>query len=573
MPLYQPQYSHSPSVKKLIDDSIPSRLASGDITVYDDSPESERIARDFMGWRTLASDPPYSIERIQELADTVRADGLEHVILVGQGGSTQAPMTITKLKALNSSDVRFTTLDMVSPVIVGKTLEKTDFSKTIVLIATKSGSTTETVALFRILWDAAKEQLGREPGDRFIAITDADSELERIAADRSFRACLLGEKDVGGRFSALSVFGLLPAALVGIDLAAFLEEAAETEAECTLDSSENPAIELAAFLYDHVNPLSARSFSYISPQPGRVFGLWIEQMIAESLGKDGRGIVPQIEIDQDLLDPPYPRRPVVVYRVKGYDRFDHTVQYLSELTPTIVYELTTEYDIGRHFILWEYATAFLGYLLRISPFDQPDVGLAKRYTKLVLSGELDTPYETPQERWYTYRVSESVERHLPDTGGPLALGQLMSALFSSTQPTDYVSVNAFLPFVEGRRDPMESIRHLIARDIAVPTSLNIGPRYLHSTGQLHKGGENTGVFLILSAEESPDIAIPGFDFTLGELAIGQAKGDFAALDERGRRVIHLHLVDNEPDTIWKIAGAVATAAARERRKVSFLLER
>ncbi len=551
------------ATQRLIAAEVPSRVHAKDATLYDFSEYALDSAAHFMGWTDLASNPPFPLDEIERFADDAIADGLDRVILLGEGGSSQAPMTITKLNNLRHEDIRFSTIDSLSPTYMHKVLSGIDFSRTIIIVSTKSGGTLETISLFKVLWQYVVDQLGdRRAGRRFVAITDPGSQLEELARDKHFRGIFLGEPSVGGRFSGLSVFGLVPSALAGLDIKEFCRRAAEVERSCSSNSENNPAVKLASFLYENCRPESANCFSYLSPQPGRVFGLWIEQMIAESLGKDGQGIVPHIEIDPALLNSPLPKHPAVIYHTSVDGTFSREITQIEKDVPTMTFWLEDPLDIGGHFVIWEYATAFLGYLMQVPPFDQPDVQSAKDCTKRAMAGDLPGNMRSLDVTWCTCEASSALEEAI---GTPDTLPELLDAFASVVAPDNWISVNAFLPFTGERRGPLEVIRHTLSRQIGVPTSFEVGPRYLHSTGQLQKGGVNNGVFLIISADpDDADIVVPDdkSDFTLGQIQAAQAQGDLSALSDKGRRALHLHLSDCSAETIWKLAHAIEEAGTR-----------
>ena len=305
-----------PSAKTLVKECVASRVHAKDATLYDFSEQAQACAERYMGWTDLASNPPYSLADIQAFVDSIIEQGLKTVVLIGQGGSTQAPMTITKYNKPDSSRIVFKTLDSDSPVRVRAILAEAKPETTLFVISSKSGGTIEPRLALRAVRDAVGDALPEEElVQHLVAITDPGSDLERQAREEGWAAVLPGEPSVGGRFSALSVFGLLPAALVGIDLEELLEHAVEAEQRCSEDAIDNPAIGLAAFLYD--NYLQGRNkFSFLTPKRGRVLGLWIEQLVAESLGKDGQGILPNIEIDSLLLTNDPGDRSVIMYQTK-----------------------------------------------------------------------------------------------------------------------------------------------------------------------------------------------------------------------------------------------------------------
>lgn len=562
------QGSYPPSLQVLVDGKVASRIKGKDSSLYAFSDEAEQCAREYMGWATLASEPPCPIEEIQQFASEQLESGLTSVVLIGQGGSTQAPMTLTKYNKPDSTRVTFKTLDSVSPVRVRAILSECDLHTTLVIQSSKSGGTIEPTLVMKAVRQILAETLDEdEVVKHLIAITDPGSDLEKRALEEGWLRVFSGEPTVGGRYSALSVFGLVPAALVGMDVAALIESAAEAEKVCSDDSIDNPAANLAAFLFDNCQK-GRDKFSFYTPKRGRVLGLWVEQLVAESLGKSGKGILPNIEVDSLVLSKDPGDRTIITYDTKtdlwdDRQNFSHALEFLDPAIPRMNFKVFNVGDLAAHFVMWEYAIAMVGHLMKICPFDQPDVAAAKkevlrilaegpRDPEFVVKGIADVPIGDVE-----VHVSEAVRSSM----GEETLESALRALFSSIVPGDYFSLNAFLPFTgEGRREAIEEMRHVIADRYTVPSCLEIGPRYLHSTGQLHKGGPNSGVFLILSAEEPRDIAIDDERASsLGELAKAQAMGDFSILSSRGRRCVHIHLPDNSAVSIRALVKAFKKA--------------
>lgn len=555
---------YPPSLQALVDGKVASRIREKDSSLYAFSSDAQDCAREYMGWATLASNPPFPIEEIQAFADEAIARGLKTVVLVGQGGSTQAPMTLTKYNKPDSSRITFKTLDSVSPVRVRTILSECDPATTLVLHSSKSGSTIEPTLVMKAVRQVLAESLpAEEIPNHLVAITDPGSELERRAREEGWAHVFSGEPTVGGRYSALSVFGLVPAALVGIDIKALIESAADAERLCSADDLDNPAANLAAFLYDNWER-GRDKFSFFTPKRGRVLGLWIEQLVAESLGKEGHGILPNIEVDSLILREDPHDRTVITYNTKTdlwdeRQNFSHALEFIDPAVPRMNFKVLDVADLAAHFVMWEYAIAMVGHLMSVCPFDQPDVAVAKKEVLRILSeGSRDPEFATSGVAGIPIgtvqvHVSDALRSDLKEETVDAAL----RVLFESIKPGDYVSLNAFLPFTgEGRREAIEEMRHSMAECFGVPACLEIGPRYLHSTGQLHKGGPNTGVFLILSADEPKDITIDDNRAnSLGTLAKAQALGDFAILSERGRRCVHLHLPDNSAVSIRALVKA------------------
>ena len=550
-----------PSAKTLVKECVASRLQAKDATLYDFSEEAQECAQNFMGWADLASNPPYPLHEIQSFADSMIAQGLKWVVLIGQGGSTQAPMTITKYNKPDSSQVQFRTIDSDSPVRMRAILAEIDPRKTLFIISSKSGGTIEPRLALRAVRDQLADAISpEEMVQHLVAITDPGSALEAQAREEGWAAVFSGEPTVGGRFSALSVFGLLPAALVGIDLQEYMARAAEAERACSEDAIDNPAIGLASFLYDNYTQ-GRNKFCFLTQKRGRVLGLWIEQLVAESVGKNGQGILPNIEVDTLLLKKDPGDRSVVMYQTKNdlWDErrnFEMGLSYIDPSIPRAAYKIDTVYDLPEHFIMWEYAVAMCGYLMKICPFDQPDVASAKAVVLDILrDGQPEPDYV--QDFIDDVHMGEVEVRQASCFKDCKDVRSSLRALLGSIQPGDFFALNAFLPFTgEGRREALETIRHGVADKCGVVSCLEVGPRYLHSTGQLHKGGPNCGVFLILSADELKDIPLKQEAESLGSLAKAQASGDLVTLADRGRRCVHLHLPDNSSVTLRALADVV-----------------
>jgi glucose-6-phosphate isomerase len=591
-------------LERLLALRAPSRLGARDATLFDAHPDDTQRAAQLLGWTDLCSRPPLAVREICNHANAIREEGLEAVVLIGQGGSSQAAMTITKLHEVNGGgDVAFRTMDSLSPVFVNHILGSSDPARTLYIVSSKSGSTIEPLMLERVVWQYVSAHLGQaNAARRFAALTDPGSNLEQLACEKGYRLILPTPQDVGGRFSALSVFALFPAALVGIDIEEVVAFSRETERECTRDDPKNPALQLASFLYGAYRDRRDK-FSLILPSSGQVFGLWVEQLVAESLGKEGRGILPNVEVDASILSVPRDDRSVITYAVGSCEGFRESIAHLDKSIPTLCYDVDTPHEAFSRFVVWEYAIAFLGILLETFPFDQPDVELTKRLVKELLANH-GRVGEYPDCREFAFddglvknlRISSALLEGgtAGDAASPavktygatdnedngaatrdITVDQALRTLFDSLRLGDYFSLNAFVPFRGyGRREALERMRNRVASRLGVVSCLEIGPRYLHSTGQLHKGGPNTGVFLLISADEDNDIAIPGEDFTLGTLAAIQAQGDFAALAARGRRVVQVHLSGNDSETLSRFADRLcaAVSAIKPRQSSTFAVQ-
>ena len=551
-----------PSGKTLVKDCVASRIYAKDDTLYDFSEEAQQFARDFMGWTDLATNPPCPLEQIKSFAQEQIDNGLRTVVLVGQGGSTQASMTITKYNKIDCGKIMFRTMDSDSPVRIRGLFSEIDPAHTVFIHSSKSGGTIEP----RLIMSAIRDKLAtlmpaEEIPQHLIAITDPGSALAKQAQDEGWLGLFYGEPTVGGRYSALSVFGLLPAALVGIDIDRVIEHAIEAEKACSEDSIDNPAIALAAFLYDgYVN--GRDKVCFLTQKRGRVLGLWIEQLVAESLGKEGKGILPNIEVDSLNLAKDPGDRSVIMYQTKTdlwdeLKNFEMSLSYVDPTIPRMNFKIDSVEELAEHFVMWEYAIAMCGYLMKICPFDQPDVASAKAAVLEILKEGHPEP-DIVENFIGDIHMGDAEVELSECMKGAETIKEALRNLFASIQPGDFFALNAFLPYTgEWRRESLENIRHAVAEKLGVVSCLEVGPRYLHSTGQLQKGGANNGVFLILSADEVKDIPLcDEIADSLGGLAKAQASGDLVTLSSRGRRAMHLHLPDNAGVTLRALSEAV-----------------
>ena len=551
-----------PSGKTLVKDCVASRIYAKDDTLYDFSEEAQQFARDFMGWTDLATNPPCPLEQIKSFAQEQIDNGLRTVVLVGQGGSTQASMTITKYNKIDCGKIMFRTMDSDSPVRIRGLFSEIDPAHTVFIHSSKSGGTIEP----RLIMSAIRDKLAtlmpaEEIPQHLIAITDPGSALAKQAQDEGWLGLFYGEPTVGGRYSALSVFGLLPAALVGIDIDRVIDHAIEAEKACSEDSIDNPAIALAAFLYDgYVN--GRDKVCFLTQKRGRVLGLWIEQLVAESLGKEGKGILPNIEVDSLNLAKDPGDRSVIMYQTKTdlwdeLKNFEMSLSYVDPTIPRMNFKIDSVEELAEHFVMWEYAIAMCGYLMKVCPFDQPDVASAKAAVLEILKEGHPEP-DIVENFIGDIHMGDAEVELSECMKGAETIKESLRNLFASIQPGDFFALNAFLPYTgEWRRESLENIRHAVAEKLGVVSCLEVGPRYLHSTGQLQKGGANNGVFLILSADEVKDIPLcDEIADSLGGLAKAQASGDLVTLSSRGRRAMHLHLPDNAGVTLRALSEAV-----------------
>jgi transaldolase/glucose-6-phosphate isomerase len=440
------------------------RIWSRDPTIWTGKDEAR-----WLGWLDEPSRMRENVDLLLMLADDVTGR-IDDVVLLGMGGSSLAPEV---LRRAFGGD-RFHVLDTTHPGAIRRLQERLDLERTLFLSASKSGTTLETRSHTDYFWRRASR------GEQWVAITDPGSALEKIARERSFHAIFPGEPTIGGRYSALSAFGMVAAALLGVDVARLLDRAIEMADACRLDEG-NPGLELGLSLGR--NWLESRDKVCIPDERG--FGLWVEQLLAESTGKDGKGLVPAPGESPD-----------------GPDRQAQEVR------------LPDPYELGQEFFRWEFATAIAGSMLEINPFDQPDVQAAKDRTEQILSSGQDPraePSGSPQE------------------------------LFAQAEPGDYVAIQAFVDPTEENVLRLAELAQRARHETGCVVTSGFGPRYLHSTGQLHKGGPNTGLFLQVVEDYGDELKIPRRPFGFARLIRAQAVGDFESLRERGRRVARVHM--------------------------------
>jgi transaldolase/glucose-6-phosphate isomerase len=486
-------------------DRLIGRLWDRDPTVWSIEPVPE--IEDRLGWLTLHDTSRDLVPLIEQLHDAAVVEGITHVVLLGMGGSSLAPEVFASSLPRADSDPVLVVLDSTHPDAIATVTAETDPHTTWYVVASKSGTTLETMSFFHWFWSIADDAIA-SPGSHFVAVTDPDTPLDAIASQRSFRATISADPTVGGRYSALTAFGLVPAGLAGVDIAALLDAAAQAAVLCGPDIrlDNNPAFVLGAML-GAMALEDIDKVHIVANEPLSTLPIWTEQLVAESTGKDGKGIVP-------VAGGPYRSNATdgVVVGIGG-----------APIGGTdFMLTVSNAYDIAGAMFILELATAIAGEILSIHPFNQPDVQLAKKLAVSAMAGELDAPAIPP--------IAVSSRELVP------ALG----SLFAQTDPS-YVSIQAYLAPTTRTDQSIEAIRSLIDEAMSVYTTGGYGPRFLHSTGQVHKGGPPGGLFLQLVDAPSGVLSIPESTFTFNELIRGQARGDLAALESNGRTVLSVDL--------------------------------
>ena len=534
-------------------DRIMDRIWAKDHTVW--KPDPREIANR-LGWLTSASDMMERIDEIEAFARGVRSDGFTQVLLLGMGGSSLAPEVFAKTFGSEPGWPSLAVLDSTDPGTVFRRAGELDPARTLFIVSSKSGTTVEIHSFFKFFYGWACERLGRErAGGHFAAITDSGSKLAEWAREFGFRQVFLNDPDIGGRFSALSFFGLVPAALTGFDVRKLLERAMTMAANCDAANcpvtGDNHGARLGAYL-GRLAQLGRDKLTLITSPSIQHFGDWVEQLIAESTGKEGKGILPVLREAPGKPDVYGPDRLFVGLEAAGEPLRATFIRSLEDAGhPVEIFRLHDPYDLGGQFFLWMMATAVAGRFLGINPFDQPDVEAAKAGAREAVeayrtSGRL--PEETPALSFGGVDVYGSVKGK--DT---------MSALenfLGDTSPGGYIAVMAYVNATDETDILLQVFRTRLRDRYRVPVTVGYGPRFLHSTGQLHKGDSGRGFFIQITADCADDVPIPdapgatASSITFGTLEAAQAMGDRQALLGRGRRVIRLHL---GPDIVGRLA--------------------
>jgi len=515
-------------VHRLVADLVASRVTAGDPTLWGPDAEAEASVR--LGWVEAVSVSRPLVAEIVALRDELAARGVDRVVLAGMGGSSLAPEVIA-----STAGVALTVLDSTSPAQVLAALDG-DLSRTVLVVSSKSGTTVETDAQRRA-FEAAFGDLGLDPAQHIVGVTDPGSALAATASAAAHRV-FHADPQVGGRYSALTAFGLVPAGLAGADIGELLDEAEASLLQFAIDSPDNPALHLAAAITasdprrDKLGLVS--DGTHIEGLPD-----WIEQLLAESTGKDGSGILPVVLLP---VSPELESRPddlQIVRLVEDADQF-----HMRERHPG---EILVSGSLGAMFLLWEHAVAIAGHLLGINPFDQPDVESAKTAARGLLASRPERTAPTFVQDGIEVRVSD------PALAASGTIEGVLDALWAALPADGYVSVQAYVNRLE--LGQLKGIREMIAADSRRPTTFGWGPRFLHSTGQYHKGGPAQGVFLQILERTDVDLEIPGLPFTFGQLIEAQAAGDAAVLSGRGRPVVSLTITDAVDDVLTLFTAA------------------
>ncbi len=539
------------AIVRLREGRIVARIRDHDHTVW--KPEPDEITNR-LGWLHSPASMSDVIPQIADLVNRVREAGYTLALLLGMGGSSLAPEVFRETFGVADGYLDLSVLDSTDPAAVVQMAENHDPSKTLYIVSTKSGTTAETMSLFKYFYNLSVDAVGSDrAGEHFIAITDPGSTLEKAARECNFRHVFINDPNIGGRFSALSYFGLVPAAFVGVDLSRLLERAAITSG-----SGDNPGEMLGAVMgtlaRNGVDKMTILTSPAISS-----FGAWLEQLLAESTGKEGKGILPVEGEAPGTVDVYGNDRLFVYLRLDEDNTYD---DFVDDLTgnghPVCRINLKDIYDLGGEFFRWEMATAVAGQIMGINPFDQPDVESAKIQARSMLDEYRRTgrlPESEPQ------LVTDGITVYSDLTGG--GIDEILNDFLSTAGRGDYAAIQAYINPYTGVSASLNTLRLKIRDRFKLAATVGFGPRFLHSTGQLHKGDGGNGLFIQITSDESIDIPIPdelgspASSTSFGVLKASQALGDRQALLDAGRRVVRFHITDDIAAGIERLAKFVS----------------
>ncbi|MGA2673229.1 MAG: bifunctional transaldolase/phosoglucose isomerase [Terracidiphilus sp.] len=523
----------------------------------------------WLGWIDIVERQQKELGPLAELAADVQTGGFKSVLLLGMGGSSLCPEVLSETFGQQTGFPALHIVDSTDPAQVKAARDKVDLKETLVVVASKSGSTLEPNILKQYFFDEMKFAVGdEEAGSHFVAITDPGSKMEQVAKADGFRYIFYGDPKIGGRFSALSNFGMVAATVAGLDAGKLLEEAAKAVASAKLASAENPAVELGLILGSAANAGRDKITIFTSPEIYDL-GAWMEQLIAESTGKLGKGITP---VDREAIAEPgaYGSDRIFAYiRLAGTadSSQDAKVAALEAAGHPVVHvEIADLYEIFGQFFSWEIATAVAGSVMGINPFNQPDVESAKIETRALTAAYEETgklPEREPVlvDGDIEIYATEAYAATLKAAAPAQTLAGLLRAHLDQIHSGDYFAALAFLPMFPEYEAAIQGFRHKVRDRKHVATCLGFGPRFLHSTGQDYKGGPNTGVFLQITAGHAVDVDIPGQKLTFGVVIDAQAAGDLAVLESRGRRAVRVHLGADVAAGLKTLAAAFDRALA------------
>lgn len=539
-----------------------------DAALWKSEEEHTKIIRNSLGWVTVIEQVSASAEELAAFSASIRNNGFKHIMLLGMGGSSLCPEVFRRTFGKTPGFPELHVLDSTDPATVAAFEAKVDLAKTLFIVASKSGSTVEPLMFYKYFFNRVRELKGDRAGENFIAITDPGTKMEQNAKDDKFRRIFLNPSDIGGRYSALSFFGMVPAALQGFDFKTLMDRAERAMHACSpvVPAAENPAVRLGAII--GTLALEGRNKMTLTTDPEIAsLGLWIEQLVAESTGKEGKGILPVA--GEPLGDPSvYGNDRVFVHIAVGLidPEAENKLRAIEAAGhPVVRRVLNDTLDLGEEFYLWEMATAIAGKILAINPFDQPNVQESKDNTVRLLNefkqnGKLTEQSVAAEGNGLKVLCAEETIKQL---GAGLTVESFIGVHLNRAGTGDYIALCDYIQETDEHEALLQNIRTHLRDALHVATTTGYGPRFLHSTGQLHKGGDDSGVFLQITAEDVKDVPLPGEPFGFSVLKQAQALGDFASLASRHRRAIRVHL---GADIVTGLKNLLAIVQSQIQRK-------
>jgi glucose-6-phosphate isomerase len=540
------------------------RLWARDASLWTNQDESK-----WLGWLDIVERQQKDLAKFSELARDIQSAGFQYALLLGMGGSSLCPEVLAETFGQQQGFPRLSIVDSTDPAQVRAAEQSVDLKKTVIIVSSKSGSTLEPNILKQYFMARMKDAVGAEAGKHFIAVTDPGSHMEEVAKADGFRHIFYGDPQIGGRYSALSNFGIVPAAVMGLDVEKLLARAKTAVDAChSTEIKKNPGVELGLILGAAANAGRDKITFFTSPAIYDM-GAWFEQLIAESTGKQGKGITP-VDLEEIANPDFYGEDRIFAYvRLEGADNahLDAGVEKLKKVgQPVVRLAMRDIYDAGEQFFTWEIATAVAGSLIGIDAFNQPDVEAAKIEARRLTDEYEQTgklPEKTPifddgKVKLFADPSYAAVLHGGQDMGQPVLAGYLRAHL-AQLKPRDYFAVLGFLQRDRKHEKTLQRLRLEVRDKKQVATCLGFGPRFLHSTGQDYKGGPNTGVFLQITADHAQDLAIPGQKYTFGVVIDAQAAGDLSVLQQRGRRALRAHVGKDVEAGLKYLADAIEKA--------------
>ncbi len=549
------------------------KLWMGDPSLWTSADEDK-----WVGWLSIAGEQLAEVQHLTALAADIKAAAISDVLLLGMGGSSLCPEVMSLTFGRQAGFPQLHVLDSTDPAQVKSREQQIDMARTLFIVSSKSGGTLEPNIFKQYFFQKVKDLLGEQAGERFVAITDPGSKMQQVAERDGFRQILYGRANIGGRYSALSDFGMGPAAIMGVDVTSFLERTQEMIKLCGPEQpvADNPGVMLGAILGTAARrPFGCDKVTIIASPAVFDLGAWLEQLIAESTGKDQEGLIP---VDRERLAPParYGGDRIFIYLRLETDPDLEQEAAVSVLEsaglPVVTISIKDIYDLGQEFFRWEMATAVASAILGVNPFDQPDVEASKIATR-----ELTSEYEkTGALREETPFFAEGTIKLFTDqrnqnelvlpVNEPASLAAQLKAHLDRIGPHDYFALLAYLEMNPEHEAALQEIRHAVRDQQRVATCLGFGPRFLHSTGQAYKGGPPSGVFLQITCDDASDLPVPDQKYTFGVVKAAQARGDFKVLLDRKRRALRVHLGADVRGGLETLSAAVMNALGFELGK-------